>query len=360
MIARASRSLGIAALALTASILHVAAQGLPPPGVAPNPNCVRLESQLAALNRGTFDPAHNEQIRRYQNAAHNQQFELDRTVAHARRIGCRGSGFFSLFSGQPAQCGQLNARIQKMRGNLDRMLADLQRLQSGSSDREGQRRSLQLALAQNNCGPQYRAALQNSQPRTLFDALFGPGSVLGTVPSDQSTTFRTLCVRTCDGYYFPISYSTVQNHFAEDEQTCQRLCPSAEVILFTHRNPGEDVAQAVSLSGQPYSELSNAFLYRKKLNAACSCRAPGQSWAEALKQGGDQTIQRGDIVVTEERAKLLSQPRLDAQGKPIKPDARAKTNAPAPAATTSSTDKSAQPPGKRKVRTVGPAFYPVR
>ncbi len=358
MITRASRSLGIAALALTASMLHVAAQGLPPPGVARDPNCVRLESQLAALDRGTFDPAHDEQIRRYENAANNQQFELDRTVAHARRIGCRGSGFFSLFSGQPAQCGQLNARIQQMRGNLDHMLSDLQQLRSGSADRAGQRRALQLALAQNNCGPQYSAALQNSQPPTLFDALFGPGSVLGAVRSDQSTTFRTLCVRTCDGYYFPISYSTAQNHFAEDEQTCQRMCPAAEVILFTHRNPGEDVAQAVSLSGQPYSELPNAFRYRKELNAACSCRAPGQSWAEALTRGGDQTIQGGDIVVTEERAKLLSQPRRNAQGKPIKPDARAKTNTAAAAAP--SADKGATPPGKRKVRTVGPIFYPVR
>ena len=75
------------------------------------------------------------------------------------------------------------------------------------------------------------------------------------------------------------------------------------------------------MSGRSYSDLPTAFSYRKHYNAACTCRAPGQSWADALQQGGDQTVERGDIVVTEERAKLLSQPRFDAQGKPVKPEA---------------------------------------
>jgi hypothetical protein len=153
----------------------------------------------------------------------------------------------------------------------------------------------------------------------------------------------------------------VQSQFVEDEKACQRMCPASEVVLFTHRNPGEDVAQAVSTNGQPYSQLPNAFLYRKQFNAACSCRAPGQSWAQALKRFDDQTLVRGDIVVTDERAKQLSQPRLDAKGKPIKPDPRATPGAsanPPPAKT--STDKTEPAPGNRDVRTVGPIFYPVR
>ena len=178
-------------------------------------------------------------------------------------------------------------------------------------------------------------------------------------------------MRTCDGYYFPISYSTVPSKFAEDEQLCRRMCPATEVTLYSHRNPGEDVAQAVSSSGRPYTALPTAFSYRKQYNAACSCRAPGQSWLDALRQGGDQTVERGDIVVTEERAKQLSQPRFDAQGKPVKPDparpapSDAASAAPAQAAAGAETtpagdDKPEDAPGKRKVRAVGPAFYPVR
>ena len=125
-------------------------------------------------------------------------------------------------------------------------------------------------------------------------------------------------MRTCDGYYFPISYSTVPSKFGDDERLCQRLCPASEAVLYSHRNPGEDVTRAVAASGRSYSELPTAFAYRKAFNNACSCRAPGQSWADALKQLDDQTVERGDIVVqTEEQAKALSQPRLDAQGKPV-------------------------------------------
>ena len=129
----------------------------------------------------------------------------------------------------------------------------------------------------------------------------------------------TLCVRTCDGYYFPVSYSALPSKFGEDAQTCQRMCPATEATLYSHRTTGEDITQAVSANGRLYTELPNAFAYRKQFNPSCSCKAAGQTWADALKQIDDQTIERGDVVVTEERAKQLAQPQVDAQGKPIKP-----------------------------------------
>ena len=39
---------------------------------------------------------------------------------------------------------------------------------------------------------------------------------------------RTVCVRTCDGAYFPISFATVPARFPDDERTCKALCPAAE------------------------------------------------------------------------------------------------------------------------------------
>jgi hypothetical protein len=181
----------------------------------------------------------------------------------------------------------------------------------------------------------------------------------------------------------------VPGKFGDDERLCQRLCPATEVALYSHRNPGEDVARSVSSSGRLYTELPTAFSYRKQFNAACSCRSPGQSWADALRQGDDQTLERGDIVVTEERAKQLSQPRFDAQGKPVNLDPNPNPNpnpnpgrpAPAPKAPTRNASPNPAPPApaaaanpaapaadeqveqdpsKRKVRAVGPAFYPVR
>ena len=38
---------------------------------------------------------------------------------------------------------------------------------------------------------------------------------------------------------------------------CQRMCPAAEVSLYAYHNPGEEMAQAVSLNGRPYSESAD-------------------------------------------------------------------------------------------------------
>ena len=335
------------------------------PGAAPrNPACIRLEGQLSMLDRGVVDPAAADQIKRLEDSAGKQQAELDRMTAQARRTGCEGRGFFSLFSGQPQQCAPLNNQIQQQRANLDRVLADLQSLQGNSADREGQRRTILGSLAQYDCGPQYRAYAS----RGFFESLFGPGISASAPPVPDAplgNTYRTVCVRTCDGYYFPISYSTLPAKFADDEKVCRAMCPATEAVLYSHRNPGEDISQAVSNTGRNYSELPAAFAYRKAINPSCSCRAAGQSWAEALRQFDDPTIERGDIIVNEEKAKLLSQPQTDAQGKPIKPSARpttpTKSTQPAAAATaTSSEDKPAESePGKRQVRIVGPTFLPA-
>src|SRR5262249_6831472 len=202
---------------------------------------------------------------------------------------------------------------------------------------------------------------------TLFGGLSNPGGAVppGTVdPQLGGSGYRTLCVRTCDGYYFPISFSTSPARFAEDEQTCQKLCPATEAVLYSHRNPGEDVAQAVASNGRVYKDLANAFRYRREFTASCSCKQPGQTWAEALGQTRDSTIERGDIVVTEERAKALSQPRTESPNRTSasrtearKPTANMPVAAPADAPDPAA---PAAEPGKRKVRTVGPTFIPAQ
>jgi hypothetical protein len=376
MTSRPFRQLGFASFVLIAGtvagvapnvVSSVSAQGIfsspsaPPQGQSTNPVCQRLEGQLAAVNRGGDDPARTDQIRRYEDAASRQEAELDRMIAQGRRLGCESSGFFSLFSSQNPQCGSINGQISQMRANLARMQNDLQRLQAGGVDSENQRQGILVALAQNNCGPQYRNV--NTGPAGgLFGSLFGNNGIFGPQDSNQSNTFRTICVRTCDGFYYPISFATTQTRFQDDQMQCQRMCPAAEVNLYTYRNPGEDVAQAVSLSGAPYTALPSAFKYRTEFNAACSCRKPGQSWAQALGQFRDDTIEQGDILVNEQRSKALSQPRFDAQGKPIRQQP-AKPGAPAAPADTAiapASDPTPADAGKRTVRNVGPTFVPAR
>ncbi len=281
-------------------------------------------------------------------------------------MGCENSGFFSIFSNPPAQCGALNRQIDQQRSALERAQNDHERLNGGTTERASQRQSLLIALANNSCGAQYRSAALAGQQGGFFDRLFGNdngngGGVIASTPSGpMGGTYRTICVRTCDGFYYPISFATSPERFRDDEQSCQRMCPASEVTLYTYHNPGEDVAQAVSLNGRLYTELPNAFSYRKALNPACSCRRPGESWGTALKSNGvDDTVAPGDVVVTEQNAKKLSQPRTGPDGKPIKADPRAKPQTQAsPSALTDAPGEA--DPAKRSVRTVGPTFLPVR
>jgi hypothetical protein len=359
------RSLGCSALGVVAFTVAATAQTLPPAqGAAPvaaqpppsNPVCVRLETQLATINAGTADAARADQIKRGEDAVAKQQADLDRMVAQAHRQGCAGEGFFALFSGLSPQCGPITSQIQQMRGNLDRAMSDLEQLKSGNNDQDGQRRALVGQLAQNNCGAQYTAAANANGPSGLLDSLFGGGTIVNpNGDGAPSGTYRTVCVRTCDGYYFPISYSTVPSRFADDQRACQRECPAAEVTLYSYQNPGQTMDQAMSINGQPYAALPTAYQYRKNFTQACSCRRPGQSWADALKDADDSsTLESGDIVVTDQNAKALSQAPAPGGKAAPKPGAAAQsantTPATSPPAATNSTT------AKHSVRVVGPPF----
>ena len=117
-------------------------------------------------------------------------------------------------------------------------------------------------------------------------------------PSESRGTYRTLCVRLCDGFYWPISYATTPEHFDRDRRKCESGC-SSPVRLYLHRNPGGEIEDMEDLSGRPYSRLKTAFLYRTEYNESCKCKSdPWEQEAtdrhrayalEAAKRRGDKT-----------------------------------------------------------------------
>lgn len=108
--------------------------------------------------------------------------------------------------------------------------------------------------------------------------------------AERSTSAQAVCVRMCDGYYFP----------APDDngpgESCESMCPGAPVEVY--RLAGESIEQAVSRHGKRYAALPAAFSYRKGLRPDCTC---GQQAATALERlRHDATLAPGDIVVTED------------------------------------------------------------
>src|SRR6476646_5344231 len=129
-------------------------------------------------------------------------------------------------------------------------------------------------------------------------------------------TYRTVCVRTCDGYYFPISFSVTSDRFERDRQTCENSC-GAQGRLFVYRNPGGDVEDMQDLQGKPYRQLRTAFLYRTEYVADCKCKA--HPWEQ---QARDQhrlyaltaAKRKGDKTAAAELARLESDMRGTTPG----------------------------------------------
>jgi hypothetical protein len=106
----------------------------------------------------------------------------------------------------------------------------------------------------------------------------------------------TYCVRTCDGFFFPLSAPT--GSLKGDEAACNRLCPTAETKVYTGQ-VGADIDDARSReTGQRYAAMSNALAYRTSVNGSCGCNASGFGLTTAASVADDRTLKPGDIVMT--------------------------------------------------------------
>ncbi|AWN48735.1 hypothetical protein DK419_22220 [Methylobacterium terrae] len=104
---------------------------------------------------------------------------------------------------------------------------------------------------------------------------------------------RTVCVRTCDGYMFPLANLEGHDALPAHAQACAAACPGAETALYTVR-AGQELDRAVSLDGRPYRNLAAAFVYRTRQVSHCGCRPGEGGYARLLLR--DATLRPGDAV----------------------------------------------------------------
>lgn len=101
---------------------------------------------------------------------------------------------------------------------------------------------------------------------------------------------RSICVRLCDGYYYPLD--SVATHVGSSQSDCEQSCPGVAMGVF--HVSGDAVAEARDLTGRRYADLPAAFSYRTSVAPSCSCHA-ASTRANVM---GDMTLRSGDIVVT--------------------------------------------------------------
>lgn len=240
-------------------------------GVGKAPICLQLEQRLAqdaqrqANSQGTIQNlknAYNEALRTQRRA----ERELDRQNCYETFLFTR--------SLRPSQvCRRFDTEARQSGRRVEELSLVLRDVRSGGN--QERRDEIVRALARNNCGESYQRDARRRDPLSNLwqdndgDGARGPGNLFGGLPF---ATYRTVCVRLCDGYYFPVSFSTLPNHFQRDTEACRSKC-AAPTELYFHQNPGGSVDQMVSQSSQqPYTSLRTAFRYRKEYVAGCSCK----------------------------------------------------------------------------------------
>jgi hypothetical protein len=97
------------------------------------------------------------------------------------------------------------------------------------------------------------------------------------------------CVRLCDGRHFPITYNT-----GNAAEICKSFCPASPTKVFS----GSTIDQSYSSDGKRYSDIPNAFVYRAKLVADCTCDGKSPTGLARLDSKEDETLRQGDIVAT--------------------------------------------------------------
>ena len=92
------------------------------------------------------------------------------------------------------------------------------------------------------------------------------------ITASAAMTSRTVCVRMCDGYFFPLSNHTNGSNLHAQEAMCSAACPASTTKLFTLAAGNEVIDQAVSLKGVNYTATSMAYAYEKGVDKTCSCQ----------------------------------------------------------------------------------------
>ena len=186
------------------------------------------------------------------------------------------------------QCRALARQITEGRAEYEELVSSVE---TGNAVAE-QREAVLQEIARFGCNSRVRVLDGDDvETRTagrdrgnLFDQLFdalsdsfdGGGGFReeGWDPWGDYYTVRTLCVRKSDGFYWPISYSTLVDYVANDADQCRAMCPGLDVDLYYHDNPGQEPEQMINMNGEPYTALPNAFRFRTEIDKTASCKPP--------------------------------------------------------------------------------------
>jgi hypothetical protein len=337
--------------------------------------CDDLHGRLANITEVIGTPHSS---RQYTGAIEEQTIEARRIEAEMQDRGC-SSGSMVIINGQDAAaCDQLEDSLDRMHENLQFLTARLDESRRNGSSDDVLRDQLENALQQNGCDgpsvgnsdtvitnrrePAATPEQQAMRTDTFIQPLDRSGGPSGndyeqssplSYPSGGTygSNLQTVCVRTCDGGFFPLTANASAANFQHDADTCSRMCPGIPTELYFRYLPNQESSEMVSAAtGAPYSSMPYAFAYRN--------RAPGEKSSCTCNMSAYYEEMRREKASIQPRQQAPDAPRSSittiTTPKPPAPQPQTATSAPPPVQPAPA-DRPYDPSAS-KVRQVGPQF----
>lgn len=146
------------------------------------------------------------------------------------------------------------------------------------------------------------------RPGGIERVSFAEMSAAAPPATPQTLARRTVCVRACDGYFFPIGNLKSGSEVSSQQATCQKLCPGAEAKLFVMPAGSDKIEEAVAARG---GDSYSAFVARlngsdaKSQSCGCQISAGGAAPHAAMAFQSDNTLRPGDSIVTPQGVRVL-------------------------------------------------------
>ncbi|WP_424981703.1 DUF2865 domain-containing protein [Maritalea sp. S77] len=263
---------------------------------AQSDSCRTLQRQIRSFER-------DRNFRNYRdnyNGLREKQKEVKAWESQFVRRGCQKA----LNAGKrlDSTCRSIGRKIQRERNDFASLTA---RVQQGAEIAKAREKALQQ-YARFGCGNKNSSrTINNREPerKSLFERIFGSRDDDDIVEEDyydlyNRETFRSVCARSCDGFYWPVSFSTLPEYLPDDQAVCQGNFRQGDVKLYYYSNTDGSPETMVDMNGSPYSQSANAFRYRQVYDEACQPQENANYGKIELAEGGDATsavITFGDV-----------------------------------------------------------------
>ncbi|MDH7800950.1 MULTISPECIES: DUF2865 domain-containing protein [unclassified Rhizobium] len=318
--------------------------------------CDTLYAQLREPPRVIGNTA---EVRRYANALTRQNIEIRKIRNDLRRYGCSSASVTVYGNPNADLCAQISDAMADAQSERDAIIRDRDDAMAAQSSDDGdiRRQRILAALDANGCAamPDADTQVPPASNVTRYPEAFGqpgnPQGQAGLSPYPNAAAeggLRTLCVRTCDGSFFPIASNASPLDFRAQAEQCQKMCPGTETELYFHSMADQETADMISAeTGKPYKDLPTAFAYKNASTKAPNCACNMAAYHEEMKEQESARPEGGKPYSS---ITTIPSPQGDKTDKPAEQQAAKPPEQPVP--------ERDYDPNNSNVRVIGPKFLP--